>query len=432
MVRGPAQRWWRSHALSTRCTRGQQAPANRADDASALDGPHPGAYWNGAMLAASAEDIALLLCLLRRDHDGTTRCVRARHTPLDGFVDFVVSHHVSILVLNALDDSPLRPSLAAQQIDMLEQRRRHQLTRAQQLLEALEHLTDRFETAGLRCMLLKGPYLATRFYGDVHAREFYDLDLLVPWRERGRAFQLLGEAGYARKSRVLLDARLTGFFVHGFDFTDGRALVDLHWCLSRQPSVHVDDATLWKQTQTFRLSGRAYAVLSDEHEIVFAVLSLLRDLERGRPKVKNLIDLFQILEGLDARLDWNAFFTARRTEGTLGPVVNILSLCLDIANAGDVLPELRRAIAPHIGRRVPVRFGSSPLVVHPIQFGLGNKLWCARMYDSSLATWAWWWGLSLPFRIAVHGAKRRMRPVRGRQPAVATTSRGQGPESRPR
>jgi len=236
-------------------------------------------------------------------------------------------------------------------------------------------------------------------------------------RDRERAFSLLAEAGYKPQSRVILDRRLTCYFVHGFDFARDGVQVDLHWCLSRHPSFHIDEATIWHARRPFQLAGRGYDVLADEHEIMFAVLSLLRDAERGRPKIKNIVDLLRILAMLDERLDWDTFLEARRTDGTLGPTVNVLGVCLDVATARENLPRLRGALERYRDRRVPVRGMSSPFRFSPESFGLGNKLWCARVYDTSPLTWFLWWATSLPFRVAVHERRLRKRPSTTQRPS---------------
>jgi hypothetical protein len=268
-------------------------------------------------------------------------------------------------------------------------------------------------------MLLKGPYLASRFYGAWDGREFVDLDLLVPALDRQRAFRLLDEAGYTPKSRVILGPRLTCYFVHAFDFSSARAKVDLHWCLSRHPTFRMDEDAIWAGRRSHTVRGRPYDVLSDEHEVLFAVLSLLRDMERGKAKVKNVVDLLCLLSSIDERLDWEAFFAARRGDGTLGPAVNILGLCVEVADARDAVPRLQATLARYGDHRIPVPAAESPFLFEPAIGGLGNKLWCARIYEGSPLTWLAWWAASLPFRMGVH----RPPPPRNRADAGSSPRR---------
>lgn len=364
------------------------------------------------MIPAWVEDVRLLVRLLFRDHDGVVNLLRERVAPTAELADFAVAHSLSAVLLGALAGSPLRDDLPAAAIDRLEQRRRLRATRANELLAELERLADLFDEQGQRFLLLKGPYLAVRLYGGVHGREYVDVDLLVPSAERARTFELLAAAGYAYRSRVALNTALTCYFVHGFDFAKGNCKLDLHWRLSRHPSFRIDDAALWARTQSCTIAGRSYQVLSDEYEIVFAALSLLRDVERGSAKIKNLIDLLQILGAADAQIDWDVFFRTRLAEGTLGPTVSIVGLCLDIAAAHDLVPRVSAALALHAQRRPTGEISAEPFRFPPLALGIGNKLWSARAHDTSLAGWAAWWAVSLPFRIAAHSRPRRPQPRR--------------------
>jgi hypothetical protein len=368
------------------------------------------------MQTPSTEDIALLVRLVRRDEQGIRQHLQVRQQSFDAFLKWALANQLSSVVLGALEEvqsSGVFPPLG---LEALRRRKGEQRVRSGQLFEELERVTTHFEAAGQEFLLLKGPYLAARFYGDVYAREFVDIDLLIPGRDRARATRILAEVGYVKMSRTFFGAWLTSRFVHAFDFGNGRSNLDLHWCLSRHPSFRIDEQALWAHRQRYELGGRSYDVLSDEHEIVFAVLSLLRDVERGRPKIKNLIDLLRILEAYEQQYEWAAFFDARRRDGTFGPAVNILGLCLEVAEAHEFLPQLSAALEQHGARRVPCRSAAAPFHFAPAAYALGNKLWCARVYDAPMLTSSFWWAVSLPFRIAVH-----RRPTLRRRTATRTT-----------
>jgi len=362
------------------------------------------------MIVPAAEDIQLIVRLMRRDHEAVARLSASRRAPIETVADFAAAHGLAPVLLAALDGSPLRGAFSSSRLEALEERRAAQVARSRRLVAALEHLAEDLGAAGQNFLLLKGLYLAERFYGGIDGREFVDLDLLVPRADRKRAFDLLSRAGWARRSRVVVNTALTCFFVHGFDFIAGAAKLDLHWCLSRHPSVRVDEARVWLRRRSALVSGRAYDVLADEDEIVFGALSLLRDLERGRPKIKNIVDLVQMAAVLDATAAWEEMLETGRAEGTYGPMVNVLGACLDIAAASDLAPRLAAALARHGARRVPLRPGDSPLAPSPRLFHIGNKIWSARAHDCSPATWLLWWASSLPFRVAVHRRVRKRAP----------------------
>jgi Uncharacterised nucleotidyltransferase len=362
----------------------------------------------------SPDAIRLILRLARRDPAAIARCLDAGAPPATLLVEQALAGGLAVVLLRALAEHPSSIELTEGDLARLHQRQQRQEARSTILLGALAGVADTFTSAGQPFMLLKGPYHALRFYGDVAGREYVDFDLLVPAGDRLRASRLLESSGYIRRSRMVAGPAVTGCFVHGFDFAAGQARLDLHWCLSRHPSIRVDEARLWADRTTCTVGGGDYAALSDEHEIVFAALSLLRDIERGRPKAKNVIDLVQLAAAADAGLDWNAVLERARREGTHGPLVNVLSLCLDVADARDLAPRLGAALEGR-ARRAPCGAAADPFTFRPAALGLGNKWWSARAHDTSLAAWVLWWAASLPFRIAVHrrpgrGATRHVTP----------------------
>lgn len=354
-----------------------------------------------------AQYIQILLCVIRGDFERAAYHLRSTDASIEGFLRFTIANGLSVVVLHELKGSPWQQAHSG--IELLKERVRERTARSMRLLAELQEIAATFTTAGQSFMLLKGPYLAQRFYGDPRGREYNDLDLLVPTQGRARAFLLLARAGYIRRSRALLGARLTSHFVHAFDFARDGNFVDLHWCLGRHPSFRIDESRIWKGSQAYEIDGHRYEVLADEYEIVFAILSMLRDLERQSFKIKNLIDLVRILDAVEEHFDWHSFFEMRRSEGTLGPSVNVLGVCLDVAGGRNLYPNLRSMLAHHAQRRVGGKTMLSPFVFAPAGFRLGNKLWCAQAYDTSPAKSFLWWGASLPFRLAAHRHVRRRR-----------------------
>lgn len=363
---------------------------------------------HAARTMPGAAELRLLVRLLRADEHGIARCLPAVEGGLDGLVATCSRHGLSVVLLGALRQRDLLDRVSPEGRTILDQRRRRQAERQRVLGRTLARVADLFDARGVPFVLLKGPYLARRLYGDALGREFVDLDLLVRRTDRRQACRLLTEDGFVLDSRTVLGSELTSLFVHGFDFTGREARIDLHWGLSRHPSLHVDEERLWSRRATYALDDRPFGVLSDEDEVVFAALSLLRDIERGRPKAKNVVDLIQIVAAIDAHAGWESLLA--RADGTRGPLVNVIGACLDLAAAHDLAPRLSAALAAHAGRRVAGAASDDPLRFRPTRHGLGNKLWSARAYDTSLPAWLVWWVVSLPFRVAVHRAPRRPRP----------------------
>jgi hypothetical protein len=358
------------------------------------------------------EDLRLILRLARGDAPAVARLAAARTAPLDDLADHALAEGLAGILLAGLSTPPPGAPLivSRSRLEALRARADRQAARTTRHLEALARISDVFEAADLPVALLKGPYLAARFYGDPAARESVDLDLLVRQADRARAAERLASIGYARRSRVVGSEALTARFVHAFDYASPTTYLDLHWCLSRHPPVHVDEARLWASCGPWDVGGRVCTVLGIEHDVVLASLAFLRDVERGRPKAKSVIDLVQIVAAADAQLDWNAVFSRARMECTHGPLVHVLSFCLDVAGARDLAPRLDAALAGQVAPRAEVPT-SVPFVLPPAVGHLGHKRWAAHAYGAGWIRWLLWWGLSLPFRLAVHrGPPARVRP----------------------
>ncbi len=208
------------------------------------------------------------------------------------------------------------------------------------------------EAAGIPMLAIKGPVLARRAYGDVGARPFTDLDLLVSPDAVPRALALLAGLGYAPDYRFTprRDAwfrRVDGDYplVHG---TTGQ-LVELHARpLSRRFTGLAPFEALWERRILVPLGDRAIAALGDDDAF------LLQALHGGKHRWE--------------RLEWVAAAgeLLRRRAGDVTPVLDaapaarraVLLACLVAAQWVDapLSPETReacrrdRAVAPLAGR----------------------------------------------------------------------------------
>ena len=78
----------------------------------------------------------------------------------------------------------------------IRQLQRTQALSALQMTAELFRLVDQFRDAGLDILLVKGPTLALRAFGDTGARQYGDLDFLVRQKDILRATELMIIAGY--------------------------------------------------------------------------------------------------------------------------------------------------------------------------------------------------------------------------------------------
>lgn len=94
--------------------------------------------------------------------------------------------------LRGFDDQIAPPEIAQKIRDV----HRAQVLSAMKMTAELFRLADLFRAAGLETVLVKGPALAMRAYGDSGSRIFGDLDFIVRQRDILRATELMISAGY--------------------------------------------------------------------------------------------------------------------------------------------------------------------------------------------------------------------------------------------
>ena len=348
------------------------------------------------------QHLRILSLLLQEQHQIAAEYLRCNAAPIHPFIRFIERQNLQLLLFSLLDGSPVRPLFPEEYLRELKRFSLRQWARQEALARELVAVANVFAAAGEEFILLKGAYLATRFFGGIDRRPFFDLDLLVNRDKLPEAQRLLKSSGYARKSAILFNETLTTYFTHAFDFTKPDVAVDLHWALSANAAHHLDYHAIWQQRQNFVLFNRDFSVLSDEYEVVFSLISIFKDVERGAARLKTFVDLYFILNTLESRLDWNIFVENRRREKILPISINVLALFLDLLDCRDQFPAVSRLVARE---RELVKRVSPQARVALLEASLGalqNKVWAAGVYDCSRLQLLLWWLVSLPFRLAVH------------------------------
>ena len=148
-------------------------------------------------------------------------------------------------------------------------------------------------------LAFKGPVLAQRLYGDVAAREYCDLDLLVRPADVWPAILALRKLGY---DGVGLEPwQLHAHVRNGCEYpmSDSRISVELHWQFApRQFGAVFDIESLFRRSARIRIGDREVAALSPEDDLLMMVV---HGTKHGWEKVCWLADLTALLR---FRLDW--------------------------------------------------------------------------------------------------------------------------------
>lgn len=355
------------------------------------------------------DHLDLLVHLLKGNREAIHDQLNKRAFDLEGFKDFITTHQLRGYVYSVLADSPTRKGFPQDLVDHLQSSYIRQRTRNEEMIRELKLLSSIFSRAGQEFILLKGPYLAKRFYGGIDRRVFWDIDILIRRKDLARAAQLLQQYGFKRTSRVLIHERLTTHFTHAFDFAKPGLTVDLHWALGTRPSYDIDYEDIWEQREKLLLNGESFSVLSDEYSLLFTIISIFRDIEVSKIRLRSFLDLHMILKTIHYHFDWDGFLEARKREHLFKISVNILSLFLRLFACHDEFPDLARALSHRESSLVSTdekTFGK--LITHS-RLGLAQRMWAARLYEGSRSRLLLWWIVSLPFRRAAYRAGKLSR-----------------------
>jgi hypothetical protein len=352
--------------------------------------------------ASFQEHLTALSLLLKEQHQTAAEYVLCNADQTHAFIRFIERHNLKLLVFSLLDGSPVRRWLPQEYLREVKRFSLQHWARQEALVRELMAIANVFAAAGQEFILLKGAYIATRFFGGVDRRPFFDIDLLVSKDALSKAQRLLTSNGYIRKSGILFNEALTTYFTHAFDYAKSNITLDLHWVLSANAAHRLDYNAIWRERQNFVLNNQNFLVLSDEYELVFNLVSIFKDLERGAARLKSFVDLYFILNALESKLDWASFVENRRREKILTISVTVLSLFLDLFDCRERFPSVAQVVGLEQALIKRVSAQDSAALLEASIGSLQNKLWTAGMYECSRLQLFLWWLISLPFRLAVH------------------------------
>ena len=355
-----------------------------------------------ALVTNPGAHIDLLVALLSRDAQGVAGLARSESPEvLDAFGAFARRNQLSGFVHTLIADPALAASVPAKVQGELQRRHAMESRKRKLLHRELVTVIDAFRAGGVECIILKGPELASRFYGSDDQRSYWDLDLLVRRDSLTVSRRVLRECGFERQSNMLFGERISLAMVHALDYWKGEVELDLHWQLSNHPSFGIDYRQLWERREPWSLSGRACSVLSADYELTLNLLSCLKDIERGAFRLRSFVDLWTILTAIDADFDWERFFAERSTENVRRICTGVLALFLQLFHAASRFPRLSRELRRHDLPRIGTREAAIELI-EPAFLAPARRLWVSRLYQISRTRHVVWWALSLPVRLTVY------------------------------
>lgn len=289
-------------------------------------------------------DVALVLSALRRDADAprAQRDAAARVDDWPAVTRLALAHDVGWWVLRAMpsagvpDDvrAPLREAIRAVAVSALSGARQ------------AAAVNDALDAAGVRAVAYKGPALAVDVHGDVGARWFTDLDLLIAEADRDRAVHALRAVGYAspaglsaRAERVYSRWEGVAHLARGDDLP-----VELHWrCQAPRYGGPQDPADVVARARPCGLGGGSVLVPAPED---LGVLLALHGVKHGWTSLMWVADFVAAVSR--PGFDW-AIFMSRGGAWGVGRALRYALLVGHELAALDMPSEVR--VAAHADGR---------------------------------------------------------------------------------
>jgi len=348
------------------------------------------------------------------------------------FGEFATRHLLSSWIAPLLEDERLRELVPADLLEELVKRYASARRRNIAMMDVSKRLATRLDDAGIESLFMKGLIFAERYYGDVHRRHQMDVDVLVRPAALDAALAVIGASGFdtsidqasgkpmqERLQRIRRPGRHR--VPHAVAVGGGEVGVDLHWCLRSRALTRRQEEGIWSSRTRTSLAGTPLHTLSDEHTLMFLLLSIGSDVKRGALRVKQFLDLYLLLRAREHEIDWKAFFARRADEGLLRICVNVLAILLLVWNSREEFPALAQALEE---RRRLVELRDEAEAVALLERPRGNAenhLWRRRVLPSSR-----WVGLALRLTIDLPHTLSGLGPAghfRGRLAAEPYTPR---------
>ena len=306
---------------------------------------------------------ALLLACARPDFN-VQRLNELLRQPVDWSALFKLAEEHSVLGLAATrlwncGDAPLPPEIFQE----LRERHRAQVLFALRLTAEMHRLFDNLGGAGVEVVLIKGPVLSARCYGDPGFRQYGDLDLVVREGDIRRATELMIRLGYEpRVPFTAIEAKkIPGEYV--FRQSNTRLLVEFH--TERTFRYHprpLPLEKLFKRQARVSIDSKEIPALAPEDELA---LICIHGAKHFWEHLSYIADVAAFVSNQE--LDWGCVKSAAEEVGGERMLYVGLRLAADVLGAAlpEGVAELVRSdaavgrLAAQIVRRLPAT-GSTP------------------------------------------------------------------------
>lgn len=211
-------------------------------------------------------------------------------------------------------------------------------------MEGMRTLND----ASIPIVLMKGVARIARDPAAAQERLVRDVDVLVPFKDKSRAFDVLHASGWGFKP----SARWQDFWRdidetshHAWSFTKGNAEIDLHHHSNHLNRLVGDDDLLWRRAEALNWRGLPVFVPAASDNLL---MSIVHGVRWSKDQAADwTIDASASIDS--GGVDWAAFVAeakSRKVEAVAVSGLRYLSNALGKPVPADVIAELEDAVTP--------------------------------------------------------------------------------------
>ena len=231
--------------------------------------------------------------------------------------------------------------------------------RALALIAASQRASSCIGAAGIDALIVKGPLLSKRFYGDYAIRHAGDVDLLVAPECAADADHALRQRGYTRIKPVkeLSPRRLELYLQTQHEFCyrspESDILIELHWRYSDSRSLSPHEfAGIWQRSERLSVAGQELAVPSAADVFIHLAIHGAVD---GWFRLKWIADLPRVLARV-APAELSSVLATTRSAAIARPLALALELAGGVhahfANLPECSASIQDLLLRHVARRL--------------------------------------------------------------------------------
>ena len=262
------------------------------------------------------------------------------------------------------------------------------VVRAMFLTAELLRLLDAFNDRGVRAIPYKGPVLAAQAYGDFTAREFEDLDLILPQRDMPSANEVIVGFGYRPKFDWMLSRDAEATLVPGeYNYRDvpRSAMIELHTEKTlRHFPVPADVDGFFSRLVPVRLAERDVMTFAPEDLLTMLCIHGSKDFWERLSWIADVSELVQSQPSFDWPRAWQ-FAELHRAARMVRVGLALAVALFDVTLPPNVLAAVRNdPVAVDLANSVARRLVQRPFVTLS---GTSRFAFRRKMQPGGLNSW---------------------------------------------